>query len=117
MKGVVFTATDEALATPTPAELTNLFINSPRVGFNFTKIFNFAGDGSDRAENEKVRRHPLRYGTVQNQNQSLWNSETHPAECRQPVYANLLFVSPCNVQDYLNPPLVIGPSSDEGSLL
>lgn len=58
MKGVVFTATGEALATPTPAELTNLFINSPRVGLNFTKIFDVekgdveGDEGSDRAEDE-----------------------------------------------------------------
>jgi NIMA (never in mitosis gene a)-related kinase len=41
MKGVVLTATGEALATPTPAELANLFVNSPRVGLNFAKIFDF----------------------------------------------------------------------------
>lgn len=44
MKGVVFTATGEALATPAPAELTNLFVNSPKVGLNFTKIFDFEED-------------------------------------------------------------------------
>ena len=53
MKGVVFTTTGEALATPTPAELTHLFVNSPRVGLNFTKIFDWEGEeGSDRAEDE-----------------------------------------------------------------
>ena len=58
MKGVVFTTTGEALATPKPAEPTNLFINSPRVGLNFTKIFDFEkGDEggeeeSDRAEDK-----------------------------------------------------------------
>jgi hypothetical protein len=46
MKGVVLTATGETLATPTPAELANLFSNSPRVGLNFTKIFDF-DDGDD----------------------------------------------------------------------
>ncbi|KAF9467165.1 kinase-like domain-containing protein [Collybia nuda] len=46
MKGVVLTATGETLATPTPAELANLFSNSPKVGLNFTKIFDFE-DGDD----------------------------------------------------------------------
>ncbi|KAF8882005.1 kinase-like domain-containing protein [Infundibulicybe gibba] len=41
MKGVVLTATGEALATPTPAELAHLFTNSPKVGLNFAKIFDF----------------------------------------------------------------------------
>jgi hypothetical protein len=58
MKGVVFTTTGEALAIPTPAELTNLFINSPRVSLNFTKIFDFekadegGEEGSNRAEDK-----------------------------------------------------------------
>jgi hypothetical protein len=53
MKGVAFTATGEALATPAPAELTPLFVNSPRVGLNFTKICDWEGEeGSDRAEDE-----------------------------------------------------------------
>ena len=58
MKGVVFTATGETLTTPTPAELTNLFVNSPRVGLNFAKIFDFekrngeGEEGSDRGEDE-----------------------------------------------------------------
>jgi hypothetical protein len=55
MKGVVFTATGETLATPTPAELTNLFVNSPKVGLNFSKIFDFevgeGEDGTDREDN------------------------------------------------------------------
>jgi NIMA (never in mitosis gene a)-related kinase len=50
MKGVVFTATGETLATPTPAELTNLFVNSPKVGLNFAKIFDFEEEDQDREE-------------------------------------------------------------------
>ncbi|KAG6856722.1 hypothetical protein H0H87_001511 [Tephrocybe sp. NHM501043] len=49
MKGVVLTSTGEILTTPTPAELVNLFQNSPRVGLNFTKIFDFE-DGNDDYE-------------------------------------------------------------------
>ncbi|KAF8153445.1 kinase-like domain-containing protein [Crassisporium funariophilum] len=44
MKGVVLTSTGETLATPSPAELVNLFNCSPKVGLNFAKIFDF-GDG------------------------------------------------------------------------
>jgi len=43
MKGVILTATGEALATPAPApvDLTKLFVESPKVGLDFTKIFEF----------------------------------------------------------------------------
>ncbi|KAG5725163.1 G2-specific protein kinase nimA [Termitomyces sp. T112] len=50
MKGVVLTSTGEVLATPTPAEVANLFQNSPKVGLNFTKIFDFEDvDGEDES--------------------------------------------------------------------
>jgi hypothetical protein len=52
MKGVIFTATGEALATPAPAELVNLFVNSPKVGLNFAKIFDFGEDGEACDEGE-----------------------------------------------------------------
>ena len=39
MKGVILTATGEALATPSPNELAKIFNQSPRVGLGFTKIF------------------------------------------------------------------------------
>ncbi|KAJ4490456.1 kinase-like domain-containing protein [Lentinula aciculospora] len=39
MKGVVLTSTGEVLATPAPDDLTKLFVNSPKVGLDFTKIF------------------------------------------------------------------------------
>ncbi|RDB23669.1 G2-specific protein kinase nim-1 [Hypsizygus marmoreus] len=58
MKGVVLTATGETLATPTPAELANLFSKSPKVGLNFTKIFDF-GDGDDD-DNEQARGVPAK---------------------------------------------------------
>ena len=45
MKGIVLTSTGESLATPSQAELVNLFKCSPKVGLNFAKIFDFeAGD-------------------------------------------------------------------------
>ena len=45
MKGIVLTSTGESLATPSQAELVNLFNCSPKVGLNFAKIFDFeAGD-------------------------------------------------------------------------
>ncbi|KAF8624338.1 hypothetical protein AX17_007166 [Amanita inopinata Kibby_2008] len=44
MKGVVLTSTGEVLATPTPAELANIFSISPKVGLNFAKIFDFTAD-------------------------------------------------------------------------
>jgi hypothetical protein len=50
MKGVVLTSTGEILATPTPAELVNLFKCSPKVGLNFGKIFDFEeGDSGEKA--------------------------------------------------------------------
>ena len=48
MKGVVLTATGESLATPTQAELANLFNNSPKVGLNFAKIFEPGGEERER---------------------------------------------------------------------
>ncbi|KZT04268.1 kinase-like protein [Laetiporus sulphureus 93-53] len=39
MKGVILTATGEPVATPRPSELAKLFVDTPRVGLNFTKIF------------------------------------------------------------------------------
>ena len=45
MKGIVLTSTGESLATPSQAELVNLFNCSPKVGLNFAKIFDFeSGD-------------------------------------------------------------------------
>ncbi|KIJ16610.1 hypothetical protein PAXINDRAFT_131361 [Paxillus involutus ATCC 200175] len=44
MKGVVLTQTGQPLATPTPAELANLFVKSPKVGLNFAKIFEFESE-------------------------------------------------------------------------
>ncbi|KAI1794224.1 kinase-like protein [Ganoderma leucocontextum] len=41
MKGVILTATGEPVATPTQAELAKLFVETPRVGLNFAKIFDF----------------------------------------------------------------------------
>src|SRR5258707_5412996 len=41
MKGVDLTAMGEALATPSLTKLTKLFDSSPKVGLNFSKIFDF----------------------------------------------------------------------------
>ncbi|KAF9242044.1 kinase-like domain-containing protein [Melanogaster broomeanus] len=57
MKGVVLTQTGQPLATPTPAELANLFVNSPKVGLDFAKIFDFeseAEDGDSDSEEEAM---------------------------------------------------------------
>ena len=48
MKGIVLTSTGESLATPSQAELVTLFNCSPKVGLNFTKIFDFEGGDHDR---------------------------------------------------------------------
>ncbi|KAG6378353.1 kinase-like domain-containing protein [Boletus reticuloceps] len=71
MKGVVFTQTGQPLATPTPAELANLFVNSPKVGLDFAKIFEFESkledDDSDSEEamppSPTVRERPLSDGS------------------------------------------------------
>ncbi|KAI0769434.1 kinase-like domain-containing protein [Trametes elegans] len=50
MKGVILTATGEPVATPSPAELAKLFVDTPKVGLNFAKIFDFEAEedsGSD----------------------------------------------------------------------
>jgi len=54
MKGVVLTATGEILATPSPAELVNLFNRSLRVGLNIGKIFDFEeGDSGEKGSQER----------------------------------------------------------------
>ncbi|KAJ3781109.1 kinase-like domain-containing protein [Lentinula aff. detonsa] len=57
MKGVVLTSTGEVLATPAPGDLAKLFVNSPKVGLDFTKIFvpnskkiHVDADSADEAE-------------------------------------------------------------------
>ncbi|OBZ70768.1 G2-specific protein kinase nim-1 [Grifola frondosa] len=47
MKGVILTATGEPVATPSPAELAKLFVETPKVGLNFAKIFDFDSDTED----------------------------------------------------------------------
>lgn len=51
MKGVILTATGEPVATPSPAELAKLFVDTPRVGLNFAKIFDF--DSEDERDGEE----------------------------------------------------------------
>ena len=52
MKGVVLTSTGESLNTPAPTALSKLFDASPKVGLNFTKIFDF-----DEGEKHLVKHH------------------------------------------------------------
>ena len=53
MKGVILTATGEPVATPTQAELAKLFVETPKVGLNFAKIFDFdAEDESGDSDGE-----------------------------------------------------------------
>ena len=47
MKGVVLISTGETLAIPSQAELANLFKCSPKLGWNFAKIFDFKGGNHD----------------------------------------------------------------------
>lgn len=51
MKGVILTATGEPVATPSPAELAKLFVDTPKVGLNFAKIFDF--DSEDEEDDEE----------------------------------------------------------------
>ncbi|KAM5533725.1 hypothetical protein V8D89_012598 [Ganoderma adspersum] len=53
MKGVILTSTGEPVATPTQAELAKLFVETPKVGLNFAKIFDFdAEDESGDSDGE-----------------------------------------------------------------
>lgn len=52
MKGVILTATGQPLATPAPGSLATLFVNSPKVGLNFTKIFDFETQGEPEVHEE-----------------------------------------------------------------
>ncbi|KAH9940387.1 kinase-like protein [Epithele typhae] len=47
MKGVILTATGEPVATPSPAELAKLFVDTPKVDLKFAKIFDFDAEASD----------------------------------------------------------------------
>ncbi|KIM65896.1 hypothetical protein SCLCIDRAFT_111837 [Scleroderma citrinum Foug A] len=47
MKGVILTQTGQPLATPTPTELAKLFVDSPKVGLDFAKIFDFDAEAED----------------------------------------------------------------------
>lgn len=58
MKGVILTETGQPLATPTPAELANLFVNSPRVGLDFAKIFDFEAETEDEDSGSEEKAMP-----------------------------------------------------------
>ena len=53
MKGVDLTSTGEILATLYPLELVDLFNRSPKVGLNFSKIFDFKEDASGEESEER----------------------------------------------------------------
>ena len=91
MKGVVFTATGEVLATPAPAELTNLFVNSPRVGLNFAKIFDFEeGEiGPDHGEEDSDVEGPppspsIRDRAKSSESQRSCHTSAPPTRLRRP---------------------------------
>ncbi|EPQ54967.1 Pkinase-domain-containing protein [Gloeophyllum trabeum ATCC 11539] len=48
MKGVILTETGQPIATPAPSELAKLFVQSPKVGLNFSQIF----DGDDDSDSD-----------------------------------------------------------------
>jgi NIMA (never in mitosis gene a)-related kinase 2 len=55
VKGVALTTTGEPLAMLTLAELAKLFVNTPKVGLNITKIFEDGrGDSEDDKDEEEV---------------------------------------------------------------
>ena len=91
MKGVVLTQTGQPLATPTPAELANLFVNSPKVGLDFAKIFDFESepddDDSDSEEalppSPTVRERPMSE-LSSNSSGSTGESSAPPTRLRKP---------------------------------
>ncbi|KAK0464695.1 kinase-like domain-containing protein [Desarmillaria tabescens] len=52
MRGVVLTDTGEQLATPGPMP-AELFVNTPKVGLNFVRIFDFEDESDDGNEEER----------------------------------------------------------------
>jgi len=53
MKGVVLTSTGETLSTPAPAQFSNLFVATPKVGLNFEKIFDESFEEEDTQKPEE----------------------------------------------------------------
>ncbi|KAI0058716.1 kinase-like protein [Artomyces pyxidatus] len=58
MKGVILTETGEPIATPTPAQLVNFFVDSPKGGLGFAKIFDFDKDEEDSGDETENRAPP-----------------------------------------------------------
>ena len=52
MKGVILTSTGEVLPTPSPADISKLFVATPRVTLNFTQIFDFDSDAEDSGQED-----------------------------------------------------------------
>ncbi|KAJ3871710.1 kinase-like domain-containing protein [Lentinula edodes] len=84
MKGVVLTSTGEVLTTPAPSDLAKLFVDSPKVGLDFTKIFDpdcrkadvDTEDSADEAESPPPspscrKERPRRYGNTANSDRSV----------------------------------------------
>ncbi|TDL26114.1 kinase-like protein [Rickenella mellea] len=62
MRGVILTTTGEPVATPRSTELEKLMMESPRVGLNFKKIFDFESETeteTDDEDGEDQRRHSV----------------------------------------------------------
>ncbi|KII88098.1 hypothetical protein PLICRDRAFT_41218 [Plicaturopsis crispa FD-325 SS-3] len=85
MKGVVFTATGEALATPTPADLAHLF-ESPKPMLNFTKIFDFDSEVTDDETASDVEdHHPKSPSKAERPKAERQNSTTEPTQSDTPT--------------------------------
>ncbi|KAG6331959.1 hypothetical protein ID866_7130 [Astraeus odoratus] len=87
MKGVILTQTGQPLATPTPTELASLFVNSPKVGLDFAKIFDFDADTENEeseSEEEAIPPSPSKRERV--------NSESNhgSSSTREPLPASVI---------------------------
>jgi len=77
MKGVIMTTTGEMLSTPVATDLKSIFVKSPRVGLNFTNIFEAGEDhGSDSEDDAPLPPSPSsRKSRVQSQSRSSSRSQ------------------------------------------
>ncbi|EMD33769.1 hypothetical protein CERSUDRAFT_160055 [Gelatoporia subvermispora B] len=80
MKGVILTATGEPVATPTQAELAKLFMNTPKVGLNFAKIFDFDSEAeSDDEPDETISEEQTRRLSMKREREET-DSENTPTQ-------------------------------------
>lgn len=89
MKGVVLTQTGQPLATPTPTELASLFVNSPKVGLDFAKIFDFDSEAEEDGEPEEETLPPSpskreRHSSESSHGSSSTTREPSPASTTAP---------------------------------